>query len=224
MREIILDTETTGLNPKDGHKIVEIGCIEMVNRVRTGKFFHHYINPKRDMPIEAYNIHGISAEFLKDKPIFEVIAEEFIEFIDGATLIIHNASFDLKFLNHELSLVKLPAINDKLVIDTLLMARKKFPGSPASLDALCKRFNVDLTRRDKHGALLDSELLAEVYIELTGGIQSSLFKEKTVATVQAMDKIQLSHREARDFPVSQEELEEHSKFVDKIKDAIWKRV
>ncbi len=224
MREIILDTETTGLNPKDGHKIVEIGCIEMVNRVRTGKFFHHYINPKRDMPIEAYNIHGISAEFLKDKPIFEVIAEEFIEFIDGATLIIHNASFDLKFLNHELSLVKLPAINDKLVIDTLLMARKKFPGSPASLDALCKKFNVDLTRRDKHGALLDSELLAEVYIELTGGIQSSLFKEKTVSTVQVIDNIQLSHREARDFSVSQEELEEHAEFVDKIKDAIWKRV
>jgi DNA polymerase-3 subunit epsilon len=223
MREIILDTETTGLNPKDGHKIVEIGCIEMVNRVRTGKFFHHYINPKRDMPIEAYNIHGISSEFLQDKPIFQVIAREFIEFIEGATLIIHNASFDLKFLNHELSLVKLPSINDKLVIDTLLMARKKFPGSPASLDALCKRFNIDLTKRDKHGALLDSELLAEVYIELTGGIQSSLFKEPDATIVQALDNQILLHREARNFSVSQEELSSHAEFVDKIKDAIWNK-
>jgi len=178
IREIILDTETTGLSPKDGHRIVEIGALEMVNKVLTGKSFHHYVNPKRTMPNEAYRVHGISESFLKDKPLFEEIVNDFIEFIDGGTLVIHNAPFDIKFLNHELSLVNKPPLELSRAVDTLPMARKKFPGARASLDALCKRFKVDNSSRELHGALKDAELLAEVYVELTGGRQSSFSIQK----------------------------------------------
>ncbi len=173
IREIILDTETTGLSPKDGHRIVEIGALEMVNKVLTGKQFHYYINPERSMSSEAYRVHGISEEFLKDKPLFKDVVEDFLEFIKEDSLVIHNAPFDIKFLNYELSLVNKIQLELLNAIDTLPMARKKFPGARASLDALCKRFKVDNSARQFHGALKDAELLAGVYVELTGGRQSS---------------------------------------------------
>ena len=166
MNEVFLDTETTGLSFKDGHKIVEIACIETKDLIVTGKVFHKIINPKRSMPDEAFKVHGFSEEFLKDKVTFDQIADEFLSFIKGKKIIIHNASFDLGFLDGELGIIKKEKINKKLVIDSLEVARNKFPGTSNSLDALCKRFNVDLSRRDKHNALLDCELLREVYINL----------------------------------------------------------
>lgn len=174
MREIILDTETTGIDPQQGHRIVEIGALELFNHVPTGKSFHCYLNPQRDMPKEAEAVHGLSADFLKDKPAFEAVAEEFLTFIADSTLVIHNAAFDVGFLNAELGYIRKPQIEGSRIVDTLALARKKFPMAPNSLDALCKRFGVDSSRRTKHGALLDSELLAEVYLELIGGRQISL--------------------------------------------------
>jgi len=173
IREIILDTETTGLSPKEGHRIVEIGALEMINKVLTGKKFHYYINPQRDMPDEAYRIHGISGEFLKDKPLFKELAIEFCNFIKDGRLVIHNAPFDIKFLNHELNLLSIPSLEVSEAIDTLTIARSLFPGSRVNLDALCKRFKVDNSSRQLHGALMDAALLAEVYVELTGGRQVS---------------------------------------------------
>lgn len=174
MREIVLDTETTGLDPKSGDRIVEIGCIELVNRLPSGKTYHVYINPERDMPSEAEAVHGLSRAFLSDKPRFADIADEFLAFVKGAALIIHNAAFDMKFLHAELALMGRDDLRDQEVIDTLGMARKKFPGAPASLDALCRRFGVDNSNRDLHGALIDSELLAGVYLELSGGRQPGM--------------------------------------------------
>lgn len=173
IREIVLDTETTGLSPRDGHRIVEIGALEMENKVLTGNKFHFYINPERDMPQEAYRIHGISRDFLKDKPLFKDIADTFLKFIDNSQMVIHNAPFDIKFLNHELSLLNLPSLEVENAIDTLIIARKAFPGAKVNLDALCRRFKVDNSSRQYHGALKDAELLAEVYVELTGGRQTS---------------------------------------------------
>ncbi len=166
MHEVFLDTETTGLSFKDGHKIVEIACIEAKDLIPTGKVFHKLINPKRNVPKEAYEVHGFSTDFLKDKETFDNIADDFLNFIKDKKLIIHNAVFDLSFLNGELSFIKKNKINEKSVIDSLEIARNKFPGSSNSLDALCKRFNIDLSRRTKHNALLDCELLREVYINL----------------------------------------------------------
>ncbi len=221
MREIILDTETTGLNPKDGHRIVEIGCIEIINKVQTGNFFHSFINPQRDMPVEAYNIHGISEEFLQDKPLFSQMADEFLSFIKDASLVIHNASFDLKFLNHHLSSLKLPTIKNE-VVDTLLLARKKFPGAPANLDALCKKFNVNLAKRTKHGALVDCELLAQVYIALMGLEKNSLFKkEKTSSPITQQN---LAYKEPRVFTLSQEEQHAHDAFIKTIANNLWEKV
>jgi len=174
MREIVLDTETTGLSPRDGHRVVEIGCLELVHHMPTDQTFHKYLNPERAMPSQAFEIHGLSDEFLFDKPLFSDIADEFINFIGDAVLIIHNAPFDLGFLNHELSRVDRPPIDEAQVIDTLSLAQRKHPAASNSLDALCKRYNVDNSHREKHGALLDSELLAEVYIELIGGRQPTL--------------------------------------------------
>ncbi|CAE7405925.1 coaE [Symbiodinium microadriaticum] len=173
-REVVLDTETTGLSPDDGHRIVEIGALELINHVPTGKTCHIYINPERDMPEEAFGVHGLSEEFLADKPKFAEIAQEFLDFIADDQLIIHNAAFDLKFLNAELKWAKQPVIDEGRAIDTLMIARRKFPGSPASLDALCKRFGIDNSDRTLHGALLDSELLADVYIELIDARQAVL--------------------------------------------------
>ena len=171
MREIVMDTETTGLDPYDGHRIVEIGGVELHNHVPTGRTYHQYINPQRDMPQEAFNVHGISEEFLRDKPLFSDIAQAFLDFVGDAKLVIHNASFDMKFLNAELKWVGKPLLPANQALDTLAIARKRFPGSPASLDALCRRFGIDNSNRTLHGALLDSEILADVYLELIGGRQ-----------------------------------------------------
>ena len=208
LREIVLDTETTGLDPTSGHKLVEIGCVELINHVPTGRVWQTYFNPERDMPLEAYRVHGLSREFLRDKPFFKEKTEEFLNFIGTSTLIIHNAPFDIGFINHELSLLSLKVLrchvkNDFVprnapgvkikVIDTLTLARKKFPGAPNSLDALCKRLKVDNTMRDKHGALMDAELLAKVYIELLGGRQKvlelQLDKDKKEASSAGRDNI-----------------------------------
>ena len=166
MNEVFLDTETTGLSFRDGHKIVEIACIETKDLIATGKVFHKFINPKRNIPEEAFKVHGFSGEFLSDKETFDQVADEFLSFIKDKKIIIHNASFDLSFLDGELGLIQKQRLNNKLVIDSLEVARNKFPGSSNSLDALCKRFNIDLSRRNKHNALLDCELLREVYINL----------------------------------------------------------
>jgi len=158
MREICLDTETTGLDPKDGHKIIEIACFELINKVKTGKVFHSFVNPRRDVPQEAFRIHGISTEFLKDKPTFDLVADKFLDFIGDDILVIHNASFDIKFLNFELNILRKKPLEMSRVVDSLMLARNKFPGGQNSLDALCKRFNLDLSKREKHGALIDTEL------------------------------------------------------------------
>ncbi|MCV6596682.1 MAG: DNA polymerase III subunit epsilon [Mangrovicoccus sp.] len=171
MREIVLDTETTGFEPSEGHRIVEIGAVELYNHVPTGKVYHQYINPQRPMPEEAFAVHGLGDDFLKDKPVFKLIGQEFLDFVGDAPMVIHNAAFDMKFLNAELGWMKAPTLPDAQAIDTLLIARRRFPGAPASLDALCRRFGIDNSMREKHGALLDSEILAEVYLELIGGRQ-----------------------------------------------------
>jgi DNA polymerase-3 subunit epsilon len=174
MREIVLDTETTGLDPLRGDRLVEIGCVEIFNRMPTGQTFHRHLNPERDMPAEAFAVHGLSGEFLADKPLFAHVAEAFLEFIGDAPLVIHNASFDISFINAELDRVKRPAIPRERLVDTLLLARRKHPGVSNKLDDLCSRYAIDNSRRTKHGALLDAELLAEVYIDLIGARQSQL--------------------------------------------------
>ncbi|PZX45860.1 DNA polymerase-3 subunit epsilon [Roseinatronobacter thiooxidans] len=171
MRELVLDTETTGFEPGEGHRIVEIGIVELVNLMPTGRTYHQYINPKRPMPPEAFEVHGLGDDFLRDKPVFDQIVDAFLEFVADDRLVIHNAAFDMKFLNAELGWAGRPVLPFERAFDTLTLARKKFPGSPASLDALCRRFSIDNSSRTKHGALLDSEILAEVYLELAGGQQ-----------------------------------------------------
>ncbi|MES0884779.1 DNA polymerase III subunit epsilon [Roseibium sp. SCP14] len=174
MREISFDTETTGLNPRGGDRLVEIGGVELINHIPTGNVYHVYINPQRDMPEEAFRVHGLSEEFLSDKPLFEQVADEFLEFVGDATLVIHNAAFDMGFINHELEKVGRRTIPNSQVIDTLEIARRKRPTGPNSLDALCSRYGIDNSKRVKHGALLDAEILAEVYLELIGGRQKAL--------------------------------------------------
>jgi DNA polymerase-3 subunit epsilon len=180
MREIVLDTETTGLDPVRGDRLVEIGCVEIFNRMPTGQTFHCYINPERDMPEEAFAVHGLSTQFLSDKPLFADVVEEFLAFIGDAPLVIHNASFDVGFINAELSRIARPAIPRERLVDTLLLARRKHPGVSNRLDDLCSRYAIDNSRRTKHGALLDAELLAEVYIDLIGARQSQLILTETV--------------------------------------------
>jgi DNA polymerase-3 subunit epsilon len=174
LREIVLDTETTGLDPYQGHRLVEIGCIELVNRIPSGQTFHRYLNPERDMPAEAFAVHGLSADFLRDKPPFAEIADELIAFIGDAPLVAHNAMFDLGFLNAELERARKPLVIRERLIDTLLLARRKHPGGSNGLDGLCARYGIDNSRRTKHGALLDAEILAEVYVELIGARQAQL--------------------------------------------------
>jgi DNA polymerase-3 subunit epsilon len=229
MREIAFDTETTGLEPKQGHRIVEIGCVELIDKVRTGKFYHAYVNPERDVPQRVINIHGITGEFLADKPLFRKVAREFLAFVGDAPLVIHNASFDMKFINFELERASLPEISDKRAIDTLIMARGKFPGSKASLDALCERFGINLSRREKHGALLDAELLAEVYICLTGGKQGSMFQDAVVDAEEIIPFAAIKNKRAfippRQFVISDEEAASHKDFISKkIKNALWGEV
>jgi DNA polymerase-3 subunit epsilon len=174
MREIVLDTETTGLDPYQGHRLIEIGCIELLNRIPTGQVYHRYVNPLRDVPAEAVAVHGLTEEFLKDKPPFTEIADELLDFLGDAPLIIHNALFDLGFINSELERVPRPLLGRDRLVDTLLLARRKHPAGPNRLDDLCVRYRIDNSRRTKHGALLDAELLAEVYVELIGARQAQL--------------------------------------------------
>jgi DNA polymerase-3 subunit epsilon len=181
MREIVLDTETTGLDPLTGDRVVEIGCIELFNRIPTGQTFHRYINPERDMPVSAFEVHGLSTDFLKDKPPFAEVADDFLTFVGDAALVIHNAAFDAAFLNSELERVGKPLVARDRLVDTLLLARRRHPGAPNRLDDLCARYDIDNARRTKHGALLDAELLAEVYIELTGARQAALGLELVTA-------------------------------------------
>ena len=186
MREIVFDTETTGLDPAQGHRLVEIGCIELVNRIPTGNTFHRYINPERDIPVEAFAVHGLNAEFLKDKSLFQAVADDLLAFLADDPLVAHNALFDLGFLNAELERATRPALARDRVVDTLLLARRKHPGSANRLDDLCARYKIDNSRRTKHGALLDAELLAEVYVELIGARQALLgLSEAVVSTVDA---------------------------------------
>lgn len=228
MREIVLDTETTGLDPFDGHRVIEIGAIELYNRIPTGEVCHLYINPDRDVPEEAFNIHGISTEFLKDKPRFSDVAEEFLAFVREDKLVIHNAPFDMKFLNWELKNLSLPPLEKNEIIDTLAMARRKHPGSPSSLDALCQRYNIDNSARTYHGALLDCELLAEVYIDLLGVREPGLsfFAPKAEPKVEAGITPTLSSL-TRPSPLpsrlTEAERAAHQAFVENIGEkAIWK--
>jgi DNA polymerase III subunit epsilon len=223
MREIVLDTETTGLDPLAGHRVVEIGCIELLNTVATGKTFHAYFNPEMIMPTGAQDIHGLTDEFLSDKPLFAEKAEEFLAFIADAQLVIHNAQFDLGFLNAELERLGRPQLTNAYV-DTVSMARRKFPGQRASLDALCERFNIDNSSRTKHGALLDSELLAEVYLELSGGRQRDLGLAPEIATqvvAGALAATGLPVRPARPHAPSAAELAAHAEFLKQISEPLW---
>lgn len=224
MREIILDTETTGLNASSGDRIVEIGCIELLNQVPTGNFFHTYVNPERDMPEEAFAIHGLSTEFLLDKPKFKNIVDEFLEFIADAPLVIHNAEFDLRFIDSELLLLEKEPIERSRSVDTVKIARRRYPGAQVSLDALCRRFEIDLSRRDKHGALLDAELLAEVYLYLMGGRQRGLDLNSDLSQLEQKQLSQddLPMRLVRSHLASAEELDDHEALLDQIKDPIWR--
>ena len=192
-REIVLDTETTGLSPREGHRIVEIGAVELINHMPTGQNFHVYLDPERDMPKEAEAVHGLSTTFLKGKPLFAAEADNFLEFVGDSVLVIHNASFDMGFINWELNAVGKPAIDMAQVIDTLAIARQKHPMASNSLDALCRRFGIDLSKRTQHGALLDAELLAEVYLELIGGRQTALGLSAPASLRQATP-VQPGHR------------------------------
>ena len=225
-REIVLDTETTGLDPLGGHRIIEIGCVELVNRLPTGNVFHYYINPERDVPAEAYAIHGKSTEFLQDKPKFDEIADQFIDFIGDSKLVIHNADFDMKFINHHLFNAKKPDIAKDRVFCTLIYARKNFPGASNSLDGLCKRFSIDNSRREKHGALLDSEILAEVYLELMGGKQNiiSLEQQQKIVKTETTTEIKRVDFKSRSFAVSEDELKKHEELTEKISNSLWKKV
>jgi len=225
MREIVLDTETTGLDPTDGHRIIEIGCVELYDHVPTGDTFHRYLNPERDIPMESQRVHGITEDFVADKPLFAHVVDEMLEFLGDAPLVIHNAGFDLKFLNAELQKVSRPLIPFARAIDTIDIAKAKIPGARYSLDELCRRFSIDLTSRSKHGALLDASLLAQVYLELIGGRQTKLMLSPS--DVEAVVK-EAAQQAARSRPtplaprISDAELEAHAKFVIELgADAIW---
>ncbi len=220
MRELVIDTETTGLDPKDGHRICEVAVIELMNHLPTGKFFHRYCNPERDMPEGAFNVHGLSEEFLSKHPPFADMVEDFLEFLGNDPLVIHNAAFDMGFLNFELKRINRPALSMQ-VTDTLHMARQRFPGQPASLDALCRRFAIDLATREKHGARIDGELLAAVYLELIGGRQPGFDLAEAAAVTALSAAASRIARPARPHAASAEELSAHALFVTKIKMPIW---
>ena len=225
MREIVLDTETTGLDPKSGHRIVEIGCLELINHVPSGETFQRYLNPERDMPTDAFDVHGLSEEFLADKPLFAEAADAFLEFIGDAPLVIHNARFDIEFLNAELDRIDRPGLEIARTIDTVELARRKHPGAPANLDALCRRFGIDNSGREKHGALLDAELLAEVYLELIGGRQPALGLQREAPAAEATESRRAAPttRAPRAHGPSTDELAAHASFVDSLKDPLWRR-
>lgn len=242
MREIVLDTETTGFEPEEGDRIVEIGAIELIGHMPTGRTYHQYINPQRSMPAEAFGVHGIGPDLLeppqdpkpgqqtlRDKPLFRDIAQDFVDFIGDARLVIHNAAFDMKFLNAELGWLNRPLLPMDQALDTLAIARRRFPGSPASLDALCRRFGIDNTSRTLHGALLDSEILAEVYLELIGGRQPDFALSANTQRASGDTKSDDWRPTPRPIPLqsklTNEEAAAHSAFIDSLGDgALWKRL
>ena len=225
MREVIFDTETTGLDPTTGDRMVEIGCVEMVGRVETGRTFHAYFNPERDMPIEAERVHGLSAAFLATKPRFAEQADELLAFLGDAPLVAHNAGFDFGFLNNELEKIGRQPISMDRMVDTVQLARKKHPGSKLSLDALCTRYGIDRSHRVKHGALLDAELLAQVYVELTGGRQIGLSlaaeSSEIEISVQSLPVRDRPFRAPRPHSASEAELAAHTQFLETVKSPLW---
>ncbi len=230
MREIVLDTETTGFAPETGDRLVEIGCIELFNHMPTGKSYHQYVNPERDMPDSAFRVHGLSEEFLSDKPKFAEICGKFIDFIEDAPLVIHNAEFDMKFLNAELGRAEQTKLLPERAIDTLLMARKKFPGAANSLDALCRRYEIDNSNRDLHGALIDADLLARVYLELIGGRQPGLHLdavEKIVADEERLANPITRRQRPTPLPsqLSSDEAQAHKAFIEEElgENALWRQ-
>ena len=236
MREVVLDTETTGISAADGHRIIEIGAMELINHTPTGKNLHLYINPERDIEDGAFAIHGISLDFLADKPVFADIADQFMQFVGEDQMVIHNASFDMAFINAELARLSFPEYPMSRAVDTLAMARKRFPGAQANLNALCRRFEIDNSHRDLHGALVDADLLTEVYIELLGGRQPDLSLNEAptrpgsqkLANETSMEQLgfRIQHdsaRFARPHGPSDAEIEAHESFLSKITDPIWKR-
>ena len=235
MREIVLDTETTGISPRDGHRIIEIGALELMHHLPTGNKLHLYINPEREIDDGAVAVHGLTSAFLSDKPIFVEIVDEFLSFIGEAPLVIHNASFDMSFINAELGKIQYPALLMERAIDTLAMARKKFPGAQANLDALCRRFEIDNSHRDLHGALVDADLLASVYVELLGGRQPGLslgaenknepaafaVNSEQASSILQIDRDKKQVRPIRPHAPSAEEMAAHDAFLAKLNDPIW---
>lgn len=224
MREIVFDTETTGLDPLQGHRLVEIGCIELLNRIPTGNTFHRYLNPERDMPAEAFAVHGLSAEFLSAHPLFTAVADEFLDFIGDAPLVAHNGFFDLGFINAELGRIQKPVIGRERIVDTLILARRKHPGGQNKLDDLCARYRIDNSRRTKHGALLDAELLAEVYIELTGARQALLSLSSVSVSVTLTGQPTALRQRPTPLParMTEAEREAHRAFIATLgENAIW---
>lgn len=219
MREVVLDTETTGLDPKGGDRIVEIGCIELINSVPTGDNYHQYINPERDMPDGAFAVHGLSSEFLADYPVFEAVAEDFLAFVGDSRLVIHNASFDIGFINAELDRLGRPALSLDQALDTVSLARQTFPGAQASLDALCRRFQIDNSNRTLHGALKDADLLASVYLELLGGRQPGL--ELDPASLGVKAAASRIARPPRPHAPSDDEAAAHAAFVKRLEAPVW---
>lgn len=225
LREIVFDTETTGFNPEEGDKLVEIGAVELVNHLPTGRTYHQYINPGRSVPEDAVKVHGLTDEFLKNYPKLSEVAQDFINFVgDDGILVAHNASFDIHFINYEFKHLGFRTYTWDRVVDTLEIARNKFPGARNNLDALCRRFNIDNSARTKHGALLDAELLAEVYLELLGGAEPTMSltaEDKVVARAELKTESKI-YREPRSFPINEEELQAHGTFLkEKLTDALW---
>ena len=233
-RELVLDTETTGLDHENGHRIVEIGIVELENHLPTGDYFHYYLNPGRDSDKRAQEVHGLSREFLKDKPKFSDIAEEFINYISDSKIIIHNASFDVGFLNAELTRCNMTKINDDIIIDTLVLAKKKFIGQSVSLDSLCRRYHIDLTGREIHGAIKDARLLASVYLELIGGRQSKLDFEIVMEKISSAEENHLfnldeynkniSLKKVNPVNINKEDYKLHLKSIQTIKKSIWEKI
>ena len=221
MREIVLDTETTGLDPADGHRVVEIACLELLNHLPTGVTYQCYLNPEREMPEDALAVHGLTTTFLADKPKFAEIADAFLAFLADAPLVIHNAEFDIKFLNAELAQSGRPTLPLERAVDTLMLARRKFPGAQASLDALCKRFEIDTSARTYHGALIDCDLLSKVYLELIGGRQATLALAASVGSDGGQPRGERTLRAPRPHAPSAEELEAHKAMVAKLKNPLW---
>ena len=233
MRELVLDTETTGLYPENGDRIVEIGIIELSNHIKTGKYFHYYINPERESDIKAEKIHGLSREFLSDKLKFSDIAEELVEFLSDSKIIIHNAKFDVSFLNSELTKCDLKNLNSDNILDTLILARKKYPGQSVSLDNLCRRFGIDIANRKVHGALLDAELLSLVYLELIGGIQTKLNfdNHENIILDEISKNININENykkkkilKIKNISLNKEDHEKHKKFIKTISNSIWSKI